>query len=186
MPKLMLSVVLFLCASSVCAQVYKCPGADGSVEFSDQPCGGNAELVNDIDPGSYGDGGGGSGSSLTLANGNVQPFKKVVSIEVRTKTGVKTGTEGMHVYYDRTDHMVEFENLVAMTIIDWGRKSCGNAAHLCEPDVIIQTKEGKISTRYVALNNIKILTHDSQDGAEKEMTIWFGEQNRPNILTITF
>ena len=190
MPKLILILVMLTFTCMAQAQVYKCTGADGSVSFTDKPCNGNAEIVNNTDPGTsgLGAGGGSSGpaSSLTLTDGSIQPFKKIISIEVKTQTGYKTGRKGMHVFYEGTDHLVEFENLVSMTISTWDRKSCGNTAHLCEPRVRIKTKTRELTARYEALRNIKILIDDKLDGTEKELTVWFGNKNRPHIRSIRF
>ena len=188
----MFRVLVFVMAvmgTFVCqAQVYKCTGADGSVTFSDKACGDDAAIVKDLDPAStgIGMGVGGPPSSLTLGDGSILAFKKIISIEVKTESGYRTGKEGMHIHYEGTDHLVEFENLVSLSITSWDRKPCGNTGHLCEPRVRIQTKETEISARYQALRNIKVLVDDKLDGEEKEMTIWFGSKNRPQIRAIRF
>jgi hypothetical protein len=38
----------------------------------------------------------------------------------------------------------------------------------------------------MAVGNIKIIIEDELDGAEKEMTVWFGNQNKPHIRSIRF
>lgn len=46
----LLIVLLILTAPGVLhAQVYKCPSADGSTAFSDQPCSEDAEVINNLD-----------------------------------------------------------------------------------------------------------------------------------------
>ena len=75
MPRFTLCFVLFLWASSVFAQVYKCTAADGSVSFTDKPCEGKAELVDDADADTSGvDSGGGPASSITLADGTAPTY----------------------------------------------------------------------------------------------------------------
>jgi hypothetical protein len=181
---------LFACLSSatVQAQVYQCTDENGSVTFSDRPCANDAKLVTGLEDGNSGIAPGGDlpQSSLTLGDGSIQPFKKIVSIEVKTQTGYKTGKEGLHVFYDGTDHVVKFEDMESLTVVTWDRDSCGNTAHLCEPSVRIVTKNSEIISRYEALRNITILIDDKLDGVEKEMTVWFGNRNRPHIREVRF
>jgi hypothetical protein len=178
----------FLAVSTVQAQVYKCTNESGNVTFSSMPCGGGGEIVEGLEGGSSGIESAGSGppSSMTLADGNILNFKKIVSIQVRTPLGYQTGREGMHVYYEGTDHLVKFENLVSMTVLTWDRNGCGNLSHLCNPMVQIKTKAKEITARYEALRNVKVQIDDELDGTEKEMTIWFANKNRPHIRSIRF
>ena len=180
--------LLLLPGSALQAQVYKCTGPDGTVVFSDKACGEHAELVKDLDSGSSGVGSNISGppSSLTFGDGSILPYKKIISIQVRTETGYKTGKTGLYIFYEGTDHLVEFENLESLYVVTWDRKSCGNLSHICKPTVRIKTREREINTRYQALRNIKILVDDKLDGVEKEMTIYFGVENRPHIRAIRF
>lgn len=188
MKRIAIMILLFVPFTVLHAQVYKCTDTDGSVTFSDKACGSDAEVLKDVESGNSGLGTSASGppSSITLGNGSILPFKKIISLEVKTESGYRTGKTGMHVFYEGTDHLIEFENLVSMNVTTWDRKSCGNTGHLCKPRVRIQTTETEITTRYEALRNIKILIDDKLDGAEKEMTVWFGSNNRPHIRAIRF
>jgi hypothetical protein len=170
------------------AQVYKCTDDAGNLVFSDKPCAVDAEIVEGVEAGSNGIGtaSAGPGSSITLANGSILPYKKIISIEVRTEMGYRTGREGMYIPYDGTDHLVEFENLVSLNVMTWSRESCGNYSHLCLPMVRIRTVEREVTVRYEALRNIKVLVDDELDGVEKEMTIWFANYNKPHIKSIRF
>ena len=188
MTRILMSILFILSVTVVQAQVYKCTAADGSITFSDRACAGDAEVVKDLDSGSSGVGSsmGGPPSSLTLGDGSILLFKKIIAIQVKTETGYKTGKTGLHIFYEGTDHLVAFENLVSFYVTTWDRKSCGNWSHICEPRVRIQTNEREINTRYQALRNIKLLIDDELDGVEKEMTIFFGVENRPHIRIIRF
>jgi hypothetical protein len=168
------------------AQIYKCTNADGSIEFSDIPCGEAAEVVADEGTGASGFGGNNAPSSITLADGSVQPYKEIISIEVKTDTGYKTGKTGMHIFYEGTDHLVKFDNLESLRVLTWDKKSCGNTGHLCRARVRIKTKEREVVAFYEALRNIRVLVVDKLDGEEKEMTIWFGNQRRQHIRSIRF
>ena len=181
-------VVLCVFASVTHAQVYKCTDANGNLTFSDKPCAADAEVMEGIDGGTSGFEAalGGPPSSITLASGSILRFKEIISIEVRTPMGYRTGKEGMHVHYDGTDRLVAFENLVSMNVLTWDRKGCGNLSHLCSPRVRIKTREREINARYEALRNIKILLDDELDGVEKEMTVWFATENKPHIRSIRF
>ena len=170
---------------NVQAEVYKCKDEYGHTTFSEKPCGENAEVLNintrkavEEEPLPE--------SSLLLADGSVQPFKKILSIEVKTKSGFKTGEEGLHVYYNGTDHIVEFENLVSMKIIDYDIEPCGNTAHLCKPKVVIQTTASEIDTEYEALRNVKVLIDDDLTGEESELVVWFATDYEPRIKQIMF
>ena len=186
MQRLIIIMTLFLCAPAVQAEIYKCTNDDGSVEFSDLPCSEAAELIEDLNGGTQGVGAVETPSSLTLGDGSVQSFKKIISIEVKTETGYRTGTTGMHIFYEGTDHLVEFQNLESMRVLNWDKKGCGNTGHLCMAQVRIKTSEREIITRYQALRNIKVVVDDRLDGVEKEMTIWFGNSNKPHIRAIRF
>jgi hypothetical protein len=186
MQKFTISIALMLSVTLAHAEIYKCTNNDGTVEFGNLPCSETAELIEDLNGGSQGVGAVEIPSSLTLGDGSVQPFKKIVSIEVKTETGYRTGTTGMHIFYDGTDHLVEFQNLETMRVLSWDEKGCGNTGHLCMPQVRIKTSEREIITRYQALRNIKVLVDDRLDGVEKEMTIWFGNSNKPHIRAIRF
>ena len=181
-------ILFYLVSSTAFAQVYKCVDASGNMTFSDKPCAENAVVVEVLDAGTQGIGAssGGPASSLTLSDGSILEFKKIVSIEVRTKMGYKTGKTGMHVFYEGTDRLVEFENLVSMQVLTWDRKGCGNTGHLCRPMVRITTKEREVTANYDALRNIKLIVEDELDGTEKEMTVWFGNNNGPHIRAIRF
>ena len=186
MPRIIISVVLALCATSVHAEIYKCSNADGSVEFSDMPCSETAEIIGDVKTGTSGIDAFELPNSITLADGSVQPFKEIISIEVKTGTGYKTGKTGMHIFYEGTDHLVEFANLESMRVLSWDKSGCGNTGHLCNARVRIKTSEREITASYEALRNITVLLDDKLDGVEKEMTIWFGNQNKVHIRGIRF
>ena len=186
MLRIILSLALLFGASAIQAEIYKCVKANGSIEFSDLPCGEAAELIENINSSTRGLGTEQTPSSLTLGDGSVQPFKKILSLEVKTDTGYRTGKTGMYIFYEGTDHLVEFENLESLRVLTWDRRGCGNTAHLCKAQVRIKTTEREIITRYDALRNIKILVDDKLDGQEKEMTIWFGNNNQPHIRAIRF
>ena len=186
MPRLIILIIVFLFASPVHAEIYKCIKSDGSIEFGDMPCGESAVIVEDVSAGTKGLGRDEIPSSLTLGDGSVQPFKKIISLEVKTDTGYRTGETGMHIFYEGTDHLVEFQNLESLRVLTWDRRGCGNSGHLCKAQVRIKTTEREIITRYEALRNIKILVDDKLDGQEKEMTIWFGNNNQPHIRAIRF
>jgi hypothetical protein len=96
----MAAIMAIFLSSGIQAQVYKCAGPDGSIVFSDKPCGDTAEEVLNLDSGSSGVGQSSSGppSSLTLRNGSILQFKKIVKIEVKTDTGYRTGKTGMHIF----------------------------------------------------------------------------------------
>ena len=40
--------------------------------------------------------------------------------------------------------------------------------------------------RYEALRFIKLLVDDELDGVEKEMTVWFANDNKPHIRSVRF
>ncbi len=188
MKKSVILILFCLLSSTAFAQVYKCTNAHGNLIFSDKPCAENAQVVQGLDADSQGISGSSDGpaSSLTLADGSILPFREIVSIEVKTKMGYKTGKTGMYVFYEGTDRLVAFENLVSMHVLTWDSKSCGNSGHLCRPMVRITTAEREITSNYEALRNIKLIVYDDLDGAEKEMTVWFGNKNRPHIRAIRF
>jgi hypothetical protein len=188
MHRLLIAITMMLSVCTLNAQVYKCEGPDGSVVFSDKECGGDAEIIENLDVGSSGVGAasGGPPMSLTLGNGSILEFKKILSLEVRTENGYRTGREGLYVHYEGTDRLVEWENLESFYIISWDRDYCGNLSHICEPRVRIRTREREFNTRYRALRSIKVLVDDELDGTEKEMTIYFAVENRPHIRAIRF
>ena len=189
MPRIMAFLLFVLMATELHAQVYKCTAADGSTTFSDKPCNENAEVVTNLDSGTSGLGsapGGGPPSSLTLGDGKILAFKKIISIDVQTEGGYMTGRTGMHIFYEGTDHLVEFENLVSMRVNTWDRDPCGNWSQICDPRVTIQTTERQINAHYISLRHIKILIDDKLDGKEKEMTVYFAIWNKPHIRSIRF
>lgn len=188
MKKVALLILCCLTVSIAQAQVYKCTDDKGGVAFSSMPCGGNEEIVEYLEDGSSGIASAEAGppSSISLADGNVLNYKKIVSIEVKTQTGYQTGRTGMHVFFEGTDHLVEFENLMSMTVLTWDSGGCGNLSHLCNPMVNIRTRAREITARYEALRNIKVLIDDELDGTEKEMTVWFANENRPHIRSVRF
>ena len=184
MTRVLIALLFTLGVPAVQAQVYKCTSDDGSTAFSDKPCSDSAELITDLDSGSTS--AGGPPSSLTLDDGSILRFKKIISIDVKTAGGYKTGRKGMHIFYEGTDRLVEFENLVSLQVTTWGRKPCGNWSQICEPRVRIKTVEREINTRYEALRHIKLLVDDDLDGTEKEMTVYFAVMNKPHIRAIRF
>jgi len=186
MPRLIILIIVFLFTTPVHAEIYKCVKDDGSIEFSDLPCGESAELIEDVNAGTKGLAADEVASSLTLGDGSVQPFKEILSVEVKTDTGYRTGETGLYIFYEGTDHLVLFENLETLRVLTWDRRGCGNTGHLCKAQVRIKTSEREIITRYEALRNIRILVDDKLDGQEKEMTIWFGNNNQPHIRSIRF
>ena len=183
--KILLFILPFLFVINAHAEVYKCKDEHGHTTFSEKPCGDNAEVL-DIKTRKTVEEKPLPESSLLLADGSVQPFKKIISIEVKTKSGFKTSDEGLHVYHNGTDHIVEFENLVSLKVIDYDREPCGNTAHLCNPKVVIQTTASEIDTEYEALRNIKVLIDDELTGEESELVVWFATDNEPRITQVMF
>lgn len=188
MKQLVIVLLLMIFAPWVQAQVYKCTGTDGSVIFSDKACGSDAEILSNLDPGSSGVGAnaGGPPSSLTLDDGSILRFKKIVAINVQTESGIHIGRTGMHIFYGGTLRLVEFENLVSMRITTRDRGSCGNWSQICEPRVTIRTVEREINAHYKGLRSIKLIVDDELDGTEKEMTVYFAIRNKPHIRSIRF
>lgn len=186
--------MLSLLASAAHGQVYKCTDTNGKTIFSDKPCAEATRVIEKSARGSnaasassgIGAATGGPSSSISLADGSVLNFKKILAIEVKTPLGYRTGRQGMHVYYEGTDRIVAFENLVSMTVVAWDEKGCGNYSHLCSPQVRIKTQAQELTVRYKALRNIKVLIEDKLDGVEKELTVWFANRNRPHIQSIRF
>lgn len=185
MMNLLLALLLCLGVTTVQAEIFKCTNEKGKVAFSDKPCSKDAEVVQ-LTETNIGITKEAPEHSLTMADGSIQPFKKVLSLQVKTKTGYKSGKAGLYVFHNGTDHLIEFDKLVSLKVLDFDRTPCGNSAHLCKPSVLVTTNTTELHTRYEALRNIKILIDDQLVGEEKELVVWFATENNPRIREITF
>jgi len=185
MIKLLFYILLCLCVFGVHAEVYKCTDNTGRTTFSGKPCAEDAEILH-IKSNKSNHTNSVPASSLVMADGSIQPFKKIITLEVKTKTGYKKGKDGLYVFHNGTDHIIGFDKLVSLHVLDYDREKCGNSAHLCNPKVLVKTKVTELKADYEALRNIKILIDDKLSGEEKELVVWFATDNKPRIKVIMF